>query len=178
MGCKMKYVISLCLALLLSACDKPKGVFDYYKEAQAYMQANETSKAEAILKEGIINVPTDSDLLKYELVNLYLITDLEKAEKYLEVARFPSSGFLTRVTGELATKYFEAKNWPKAFKYCIAYGDDDVFSAPSSSNPCSTRNAASESYRNAAAAAYNLRNKQLMRDALEKIPGDARKQTV
>lgn len=165
----MKYAIILFIALLLSACELPKSTSDYSKEAQTYIQANEISKAETSLKEGIVKHPTESDWLKSELFWLYLKTDLEKAEKYLEIASFSTDGFRTNLIENLASKFFEAKNWSKAFKYYLAYGDDKLWSATSTSNPCSTRSVAVESYRNAAAAAYNLRNKPLMRDALGKI---------
>lgn len=159
------------LLLCLSACDKflPKSEYDYYQQANNYLQANERSKAEAHLKEGIGKYPSSS-FLKNELFDFYRKTNRDEAEKYLEVASLESRQF-TNACSSLANDYFIEKKYQKALKYYMMQGEAEFNSAPRSGGVCSKNGVAIEAYRNAAASASNIGDRTSIRTAFERMQG-------
>jgi len=164
-------VLALCM-VVLTGCDSKKSEYDYHKESNIYLQANDIVKAEAILKEGLIRLP-DSGLLKIDLFDLYVKTDVQKAEQYLAVVSLDGK-LIAGLYSQLAAKYFNDKNYIKANKYYLLNGETNLISGSESTIPCMNVAVAIEAYRNAAASGSNLGNQGLVKQALDRMANVAK----
>lgn len=161
-----RLLITLCASSLFG-CSQPKNVFDYYAEANKFIQANEIAKAEEILKEGILK-NSDAGLLKMELFRLYMKTNIDTAEKYVAVVSMEPK-YLADIYSDLAREHFNSKRFDKAYKYYILQGDTEIYASDKDEYKCLKLAVSSEAYRNGAASASNLGDRGRVREAFQKM---------
>jgi tetratricopeptide (TPR) repeat protein len=156
------------LIAVLAGCTKPKDAYQYIQDARNQLQVNEVAKAEILLKEGIQKFP-DEDFLKLELIDLYLIVDRAKAEEYLQFVSMHDLKNLERLYSKFSDLFFEEKNFRKAYKYFMLHGEAEAFQFVGKDVTCVNYRVAIEAYRNAAAAGFNLRERDLISNALTQM---------
>lgn len=111
-----------------------------------------------ILKQGLAQYPS-STLLKISLANLYVDTkQCNQLELYLDLSSVPNEA---DYIAEIASVRFEAGDWKPAYYSYLKAGDR------SKSEGCSP--SVAESYRNAAAAAFNMKFPAGVDTAVEKM---------
>lgn len=148
-----KIILIFTVLLFMFGCSQ-KDEFYYYRESNKYLEANNRLEAENILKEGIQKLDKNS-FLKIALFDLYLSSKgIDDAEAYFKVASF-SFEDSTALYSKLATKFFEQKNWQKAYEYSLEQGSAYQIIGKEKQD-CLKYAVAIEAYHNAAAAAYNL----------------------
>ncbi len=156
------------LALLfLVACDDTQSELRYSIQADNYRQANEIAKAEAHLKEGLMKYP-NSNTLKMDLFDLYRRSNTDEAEKYLAVVTVETK-FRRNFYSQIADDFMSEKKYQKANKYYSLQGEAVLMLAVENQGSCFTQAESIEAYRNAAAAASNMRSRSGIQSAFEKM---------
>lgn len=161
----MKRMAPMILALLplLGGCEKKPSATEYANRSFYAQEANDISAAEAALQEGLVKFPGDGGL-EAELRALYIKTrQWDKFERWLDL----SIGKVPYWHREIvANGFFEDRNWPRAHRAYVKLAEAHIRDA-GGEGACSVD--AVTSYRNAAAAADNMRNRQAVYDAAVEI---------
>lgn len=157
-----KIILAILLLIFLAVAGlwlfTPKDQFQYSTEASNLLQANDKKAAEAKIKEGLLKYP-DSKILKFDLFELYMRTNQwDAVEDYYNTA----GGVDDHTVGDIATHFFEVKDWSKAYKYYLESGRGSVFEAFDKKQCASV---SIEQYRNAAAAALNMGDTNSIKEA-------------
>lgn len=157
---KSKGILLLILLIFFAGC-KEKAEFDYWQEALNLQSANDKTAAEDKWKEGLQKYP-HSELLKDGLFEYYTrLNRWDLAEEYYGLA-----GGSNWIPGKLASHYFETKEWAKAFKYYMDSGSGSEYEA-FEKKECGS--VAVEAFRNAAAAASNMNDRNALQTAYNKM---------
>jgi hypothetical protein len=169
----IRFLVGLLITISLTACYKAES--EYYREHTNLLQANLPAEAEKILKEGISKHP-DSGFLKNILLQFYIDTDLDEAERYFKIGSF-SFDESTSYYNKLASEYFKKKNFEKSYQYYMESGSAYKVKAVDNgitdqSRKCTSMSVSVESYRNAAASGSNLQNHAYVENALKEIADD------
>jgi hypothetical protein len=148
------------LAGTLAGCGKSENY--YYSKASAERAANSPAAAETILKAGLLKHP-NSKLLGDDLASLYLSQQQwTELRQYLSIYSVQEGDYYY---SQLASADFDAHSWKYAFdEYFMAgtiYENNNI--RPTTSGPMDRSAFCSDTlfdyYRNAAAAAFNMGNK-------------------
>lgn len=169
----IRFWVGFLITVSLIACSKTES--EYYKEHTNLLQANQPAEAEKILKEGITKHP-DSGFLKNILLQFYIDTNLDEAERYFKIGNF-SFDESTSYYNRLASEYFKKKNFEKSYQYYMESGSANKIRAidrdvTDQTRKCMSMGVSVESYRNAAASGFNLQNRSYIENALKEIADD------
>ena len=159
MNGRLQKKIPLVLFLLLVGCGKSEQ--EFLSMAAAARAANNPVAAEAALQQGLMEYPSSQDLT-FSLAMLYSDTkQWDQLDRYLDLRSFDYDFIFL---DEIASVRFNARDWDAAYHAFLRAGD-----RPRARFPDACLVDVAESYRNAAAAASNMKLRSGIEKSLSKI---------